>query len=334
MKQPTKSTVKAAITAVGGYVPEDILTNHDLEKMVDTNNDWIVSRTGIKERRILKDPDKATSYLAIQAANDLIEKNNIDASTIDLVLVATITPDMHVAATGAYVAYSIGATNAFAFDLNAACSGFLYGMSCAASFIASGQYQKVLLIGADKMSSIVDYTDRTTCVIFGDGGGAVLMEPSKNEYGWEDQYFRSNGKDRMALRIMAGGSKHPIDEEALRLGLNHIYQDGKIVFKTAVTEMANATEQIMERNNLDSETLDYLIPHQANKRIVDATANRINLPSKKVLMNIERYGNTTAATIPLLLYDYESQLKLGDKIVFAAFGGGFTWGASHLTWAY
>ncbi len=334
MKQPTKSTVKAAITAVGGYVPEDILTNHDLEKMVDTNNDWIVSRTGIKERRILKDPDKATSYLAIQAANDLIEKNNIDASTIDLVLVATITPDMHVAATGAYVAYSIGATNAFAFDLNAACSGFLYGMSCAASFIASGQYQKVLLIGADKMSSIVDYTDRTTCVIFGDGGGAVLMEPSKNEYGWEDQYFRSNGKDRMALRIMAGGSKHPIDEEALRLGLNHIYQDGKIVFKTAVTEMANATEQIMERNNLDAETLDYLIPHQANKRIVDATANRINLPSKKVLMNIERYGNTTAATIPLLLYDYESQLKLGDKIVFAAFGGGFTWGASHLTWAY
>lgn len=334
MKQPTKSTVKAAITAVGGYVPEDILTNHDLEKMVDTNNDWIVSRTGIKERRILKDPDKATSYLAIQAANDLIEKNNIDASTIDLVLVATITPDMHVAATGAYVAYSIGATNAFAFDLNAACSGFLYGMSCAASFIASGQYQKVLLIGADKMSSIVDYTDRTTCVIFGDGGGAVLMEPSKNEYGWEDQYFRSNGKDRMALRIMAGGSKHPIDEEALRLGLNHIYQDGKIVFKTAVTEMANATEQIMERNNLDAEILDYLIPHQANKRIVDATANRINLPSKKVLMNIERYGNTTAATIPLLLYDYESQLKLGDKIVFAAFGGGFTWGASHLTWAY
>lgn len=334
MKQKTKSAVKAAITAVGGYVPEHILNNQDLEQMVDTNDEWIVSRTGIKERRILKDPEKATSFLAIESAKDLIQKNNIDVTTIDLVLVATITPDLHVAATAPYVAYSIGAVNSFAFDLNAACSGFLYGMSCAASFISSNQYKKILLIGADKMSSIVDYSDRTTCIIFGDGGGAVLIEPSPNDFGWEDQYFRSNGKDRMALRIKAGGSLYPINKELLDLGMNYIYQDGKMVFKSAVSEMANATEEIMFRNNLNSDDMDYLIPHQANKRIIDATAKRINLSSDKVLMNIERYGNTTAATIPLLLHDYESQLKLGDKIVFAAFGGGFTWGSAYLTWAY
>ena len=334
MKQKTKGAVKAAITAVGGYVPEHILSNQDLEKMVDTNDEWIVSRTGIKERRILKDPEKATSYLAIEAAKDLIEKNNIDVATIDLVLVATITPDMHVAATAAYVAYAIGATNAFAFDLNAACSGFLYGMSCATGFISSGQYKKILLIGADKMSSIVDYTDRTTCIIFGDGGGAVLIEPTSNDYGWEDQYFRSNGEERMALRIKSGGSLYPISEDNLRKGWHNIYQDGKTVFKKAVLEMANAAEEIMVRNELNAGEIDYLVPHQANKRIIDATAKRINVPSEKVLMNIERYGNTTAATIPLLLFDYESQLKPGDKIVFAAFGGGFTWGAAHLTWAY
>jgi 3-oxoacyl-[acyl-carrier-protein] synthase-3 len=302
--------------------------------MVDTNDEWIRSRTGIKERRILKDPTKATSFLAIQAANDLISKKDLDPTTIDLVLVATITPDMHVAATAAYVASSIGATNAFAYDLNAACSGFLYGMSAAAAYISSGRYKKVLLIGADKMSSIVDYTDRTTCIIFGDGGGAVLFEPSVNEFGWEDEYFRSDGSERMSLRILSGGSLHPTTQETLDQGSHNIHQEGKVVFKYAVSEMANVAEQIMNRNDLGNGKIDYLLPHQANKRIIDATASRLNLSDDKVLMNIDRYGNTTAATLPLLLHDYESKLKKGDKLVFTAFGGGFTWGAAHLTWAY
>ena len=326
--------LKAAITAVGGYVPDTVLSNQDLEKMVDTNDEWIRSRTGIKERRILKDPTKATSFLAIKAANDLISKKDLDPTTIDLVLVATITPDMHVAATAAYVASSIGATNAFAYDLNAACSGFLYGMSAAAAYISSGRYKKVLLIGADKMSSIVDYTDRTTCIIFGDGGGAVLFEPSVNEFGWEDEYFRSDGSERMSLRILSGGSLHPTTQETLDQGSHNIHQEGKVVFKYAVSEMANVAEQIMNRNDLGNGKIDYLLPHQANKRIIDATASRLNLSDDKVLMNIDRYGNTTAATLPLLLHDYESKLKKGDKLVFTAFGGGFTWGAAHLTWAY
>ena len=334
MNLEKKMQLKAAITAVGGYVPETVLSNQDLEKMIDTNDAWITSRTGIKERRILKDPKKATSYLAIQAAKDLISKNKVDPSSIDLVLVATITPDMHVAATAAYVASSIEASNAFAYDLNAACSGFLYGMSTAAAYISSGRYKKILLIGADKMSSIVDYTDRTTCIIFGDGGGAVLLEPSTNDFGWEDEYFRSNGSQRMSLKIKAGGSLHPTTKETLKKGWHNIFQDGKIVFKSAVSEMTSVTQEIMKRNNLDEEQIDYLVPHQANKRIIDATANSLNLSKEKVLMNIAKYGNTTAATIPLLLYDYESKLKLGDKLVFAAFGGGFTWGAAHLTWAY
>ena len=326
--------LKAAITAVGGYVPDTVLSNQDLEKMVDTNDEWIRSRTGIKERRILKDPTKATSFLAIQAANDLISKKDLDPTTIDLVLVATITPDMHVAATAAYVASSIGATNAFAYDLNAACSGFLYGMSTSAAYINSGRYKKVLLIGADKMSSIVDYTDRTTCIIFGDGAGAVLFEPSSNEHGWEDEYFRSNGNDRMSLRVKAGGSLHPTTLETVENQWHNIEQDGKTVFKYAVTEMAHATEQIIKRNDLKGEDISYLVPHQANKRIVDATAKRIGLKDDQVLMNIAYYGNTTAATIPLLLNDYKSKIKKGDKLIFAAFGGGFTWGAAYLSWAY
>ena len=334
MNLKDKKLLKAAITAVGGYVPDTILSNKDLEKMVDTNDAWITSRTGIKERRILKEPGKATSYLAIQAANDLISKKSLDASTIDLVIVATITPDIHVAATAAYVASTIGAVNAFAYDLNAACSGFLYGMSTAASYISSGRYKKILLIGADKMSSIVDYTDRDTCIIFGDGGGAVLFEPSTNDYGWEDEYFRSNGTERMSLRIKAGGSLHPTTKDSFAQGDHNIYQDGKAVFKYAVSEMANAAEEIMKRNALDGNTIDYLVPHQENKCIVDATAKRLDLNQEKILMNIERYGNTTAATLPLLLHDYESKLKEGDKLIFAAFGGGFTWGAAHLTWAY
>lgn len=325
---------KAAITAVGGYVPDTILSNEDLEKMVDTNDAWITSRTGIKERRIVKDPNKATSFLAIEAAQDLISNHQIDPSSIDLVIVATVTPDMPVAATAAYVASSIGATNAFAYDLSAACSGFLYGMSTSAAYINSGRYKKVLLIGADKMSSIVDYTDRTTCIIFGDGAGAVLFEPSTNEFGWEDEYLRSDGTERMSLRIKAGGSLYPTSKETLENNWHNLYQEGKTVFKYAVSEMANATEEIMKRNHLNGEEINYLVPHQANKRIVDATASRIGLKEDQVLMNIAYYGNTTAATIPLLLNDHKLQFKKGDKLIFAAFGGGFTWGAAYLSWAY
>ena len=272
--------------------------------------------------------------MAIKAAKDLLSKKNTNANTIDLVIVATVTPDLHVAATAAYVASSIGAKNAFAFDLNAACSGFLYGMSVAAAYVNSGQYKKVLLIGADKMSSIVDYTDRTTCIIFGDGGGAVLFEPSSNENGWEDEYFRSDGSDRMSLRIKAGGSLHPTSKNTLEKGWHNIHQDGKTVFKYAVSEMSTVTKEIMKRNQLDKESIDYLVPHQANKRIIDATTQRLDLNPNKVMMNIEYFGNTTAATLPLLLNDYENKLNIGDKLVFAAFGGGFTWGAAYLTWAY
>ena len=325
---------KAAITGIGGYVPDHVLSNKDLEKMVDTTDEWIISRTGIKERRILNDSKKATSYLAIKAANNLINKKNLNPELIDLVIVATITPDLPVAATAAYVAAKIGAKNAFAYDLQAACSGFLYGMSSAVSYINSGRYKKVLLIGADKMSSIVDYKDRATCVIFGDGGGAVLFEKSKNNFGWEDEFFRSNGEDRMALKIKAGGSLFPTTSESYNNGWHNIYQDGKTVFKYAVSEMSYVTEQIFKRNNLNNENVNFLVPHQANKRIIDATIKRINLSEEKVLMNISKYGNTTAGTIPLLLHDYESKFKLGDSLVFSAFGGGFTWGSSYLTWAY
>ena len=325
---------KAAITGVGGYVPDHVLSNKDLEKMVDTTDEWIISRTGIKERRILKDSKKATSYLAIKAAKNLIKKKKLNPESIDLVIVATITPDLPVAATAPYVASQIGAKNAFAYDLQAACSGFLYGMSSAVSYINSGRYKKVLLIGADKMSSIVDYKDRATCVIFGDGGGAVLFEKSKNNFGWEDEFFRSNGEDRMALKIKAGGSLFPTSSESYNNGWHNIYQDGKTVFKYAVSEMSYVTEQIFKRNNLNNENVNFLVPHQANKRIIDATIKRINLSEEKVLMNISKYGNTTAATIPLLLHDYESKFKLGDSLVFSAFGGGFTWGSSYLTWAY
>ena len=328
------SPLKAAITAVGAYVPEDKLTNDDLEKMVNTNDEWIVARTGISERRILKDPTKGSSFMAIKAAQEILKKRKLDPAEIDAVIVATITPDMNVAATAAYVASEIGATNAFAYDLQAACSGFLYGMSNASSMIASGRYQKVLLIGADKMSSIIDYSDRATCIIFGDGAGAVLFEPSESGYGWEDEYLRSDGSGRMFLNIKAGGSLFPASEETLQGGMHNLYQDGKTVFKYAVSEMTNAVEQIIERNEIDPEKISYLVPHQANKRIIDAIAKRVGLTDQKVMSNIEYFGNTTAATLPLLLKDYESKLSPGDRLVFAAFGGGFTWGAAYLTWAY
>jgi 3-oxoacyl-[acyl-carrier-protein] synthase-3 len=328
------NTITAAITAVGGYVPDFVLSNKVLETMVDTNDEWITSRTGIKERRILKDEDKGTSYLAIKAAQDLLAKANIDPLEIDLLIMATATPDMPVASTGVYVATEIGALNAFAYDLQAACSSFLYGMSTAAAYVQSGRYKKVLLIGADKMSSIVDYTDRSTCIIFGDGAGAVLFEPNYEGYGLQDEYLRSDGVGRDFLKIPAGGSLLPTSVDTLKNNMHNIIQDGKTVFKYAVTNMADASELILKRNNLTNEDVKWLVPHQANKRIIDATANRMNLEDSKVLMNIEKYGNTTSATLPLVLYDFEHLFKKGDTIIFAAFGGGFTWGSIYLTWAY
>lgn len=328
------STITAAITAVGGYVPDFVLSNKVLETMVDTNDEWITTRTGIKERRILKDADKGTSFLAIKAAQDLIAKSNIDPLEIDLVLMATATADMPVAATGVYVATEIGATNAFAYDLQAACSSFLYGMSTAAAYIQSGRYKKVLLIGADKMSSIVDYKDRSTCIIFGDGAGAVLFEPNYEGYGLQDEYLRSDAVGRDFLKIPAGGSILPTTIDTVNGNQHNIIQDGKTVFKYAVTNMADASDLILKRNNLTNEDVNWLVPHQANKRIIDATAHRMNLEDDKVLMNIEKYGNTTSATLPLVLYDFEHLFKKGDTIIFAAFGGGFTWGSIYLTWAY
>ncbi|WP_347050962.1 beta-ketoacyl-ACP synthase III [Flavobacterium olei] len=328
------NTITAAITAVGGYVPDFVLSNKVLETMVDTNDEWITTRTGIKERRILKDADKGTSYLAIKAAQDLIAKANIDPLEIDMIIMATATPDMMVASTGVFVATEIGATNAFAYDLQAACSSFLYGMSTAAAYVQSGRYKKVLLIGADKMSSIVDYTDRATCIIFGDGAGAVLFEPNYEGLGLQDEYLRSDGVGRDFLKIPAGGSLIPPSEETVKNRQHNIMQDGKTVFKYAVTNMADASELILQRNNLTNQDVDWLVPHQANKRIIDATAGRLELDDSKVLVNIERYGNTTSGTLPLVLADFEDKLKKGDNVIFAAFGGGFTWGSIYLKWAY
>ena len=323
----------ASITTVGSYLPKNVLNNYDLEKMVDTNDEWILARTGIKERRIL-DKGIGTSFMAINAANQIINKNNINPLDVDMVIVATVTPDMHVSATAAHVATQIGAINAFGYDLQAACSGFLFGMSVASSYIESGRYKKIILIGADKMSSIVDYSDRNTCIIFGDGAAAVLFEPNEEGLGMQDEFLRSDGIGRQFLKIEAGGSVMPPSIETVQSKKHFLFQDGKSVFKYAVSNMSEASYQIMQRNNLSNEDINYLVPHQANKRIIDATANRMGIKNSKVLMNIEKYGNTTAATIPLILSDYENQFKKGDNIIFAAFGGGFTWGASFLKWAY
>jgi 3-oxoacyl-[acyl-carrier-protein] synthase-3 len=326
--------ITAAITAVGKYVPEYVLTNKELESYVDTNDEWITSRTGIKERRILKGEGLGTSYMAIKSAEDLIRKANINPEEIDLVIVGTATPDLPVASTAAYVATEIGATNAFSYDLQAACSSFLFGMSTAASYIESGRYKKVLLIGADKMSSILDYTDRATCIIFGDGAGAVLFEPNNENLGLQDEYLRSDGVGRNFLRIEAGGSIMPPTEETVKEKKHFVFQEGKTVFKYAVSNMADVSEKMLTRNNLTEEDIQWLVPHQANKRIIEATAKRVGVGSEKVMMNIQKYGNTTSATLPLLLADYENQLKKGDNLIFAAFGGGFTWGAIYLKWAY
>ena len=326
--------ISAAITAVGAYVPEFVLTNAMLETMVDTNDEWITTRTGIKERRILKKEGKGTSFLAIRAAKDLLQKSGVDPLTIELVVVATATPDMKAASTASYTATQIGATNAFSFDMDSACSGFLFGMSTAARYIESGRYKKVLLIGADKMSSIVNYKDRATCIIFGDGAGAALFEPNDEGLGLQDEYLRTDGSGREFLQATYGGSSKAITHEVLDRGGHYAFQEGKTVFKNAVFNMADATTKIMERNQLNKTDVQWLAAHQANKRIINATAERMEISPEKVMMNIEKYGNTTSATLPLLLNDYETQLKKGDTVIFAAFGGGFSWGSIYLKWAY
>jgi 3-oxoacyl-[acyl-carrier-protein] synthase III len=328
------SKVTAAITAVGGYVPDFVLSNKVLETLVDTNDEWITTRTGIKERRMLKEKGAGTSFLAIKAAQDLISRNNINPAEIDMVIMATTTPDMLVASTGVFVATQIGAVNAFAYDLQAACSSFLFGMSTAAAYIESGRYKKVLLIGADKMSSIIDYSDRATCIIFGDGGGCALFEPNHEGLGLQDEFLRSDGIGREYLKIDAGGSILPSSKETIENSQHFVFQDGKTVYKYAVSGMADVSEKILERNNLTNEDVDYLIAHQANRRIIDSTASRLNLDESKVLINIEKYGNTTSGTLPLLLWDFEKRFKKGDNLIFAAFGGGFTWGSIYLKWAY
>ncbi|MEQ9168680.1 MAG: beta-ketoacyl-ACP synthase III [Fulvivirga sp.] len=326
--------IKAAITGVHGYVPEYVLTNQELETMVETNDEWITSRTGIKERRILKGEGKGTSIIGIEAAKGLLEKTNTNPEEIDLVIFATITPDMVFPATANLVSAAIGATNAFSFDMGAACSGFIYALTTGTQFIESGTYKKVLVLGADKMSSIIDYTDRTTCIIFGDGGGAVLLEPSTDENGIIDAIHKSDGTGAEFLKMKAGGSAYPATHETVDAKEHYARQDGATVFKFAVTNMADYAAKIMERNQLTADDVDWLVPHQANKRIIDATASRMGVTEDKVMMNIDKYGNTTSGTIPLLLWDYEKKLKKGDNLVLAAFGGGFTWGSIYLKWAY
>jgi len=328
------SKITAAITAVSGYVPDYVLTNKELETIVDTTDEWITTRTGIKERRILKGENMGTSEICAPVALDICKKRGISPEEIELLIVATVTPDMVFPATANVVTDKIGAKNAWGFDVSAACSGFLYALDTGARFIESGRYKKVMVIGADKMSSIIDYTDRTTCIIFGDGGGGVLLEPSEEGYGLVDSVLRSDGHGREYLFMKAGGSARPASIETVTNREHFVYQEGKMVFKYAVANMADAADQIMQRNQLTSDSVAWLVPHQANKRIIDATAQRMGLPEEKVMMNIQRYGNTTAGTIPLCLWDYEKQLKKGDNLVLAAFGGGFTWGASYIKWAY
>jgi len=326
--------IRAAITGVGGYVPDYILTNQELEKMVDTSDEWITTRTGIKERRILKGEGLGTSFMVSRAVKELLQKTNTRPEEIELIIVATVTPDMPFPATANLVADEVGAVNAFSYDLSAACSGFLYALTTGAKFIEAGTYKKVIIAGGDKMSSIINYKDRTTCVIFGDGAGAVLLEPNNEDLGLIDSILRSDGSGAAYLNMKAGGSRIPASHASVDANLHYVFQDGQQVFKFAVTKMAEVAAEVAQRNNLTAENINWLVPHQANKRIIDATAARIGLSSDKVMMNIERYGNTTAGTIPLLLWDYESQLKKGDNLIFAAFGGGFTWGASYLRWAY
>lgn len=328
------SKTRAAITAIGGYVPEYRLTNEILETMVDTTDEWIVSRTGINERRILKGEGLGTSDMAVEAVNELLKKRGIGADEIDLLICCTVTPDLVFPATANIITDKIGAKNAFGFDLMAACSGFLYGLTTGSQYIESGHYKKVVVVGADKMSSIIDYTDRTTCIIFGDGCGAVLLEPTTEEIGIMDAIMKSDGSGRVHLHQKAGGSVKPASHETVDNKEHFVYQEGQAVFKFAVTNMAEVSAEIMDRNHLVSEDITYLVPHQANKRIIDATAKRMGVGEDKVMLNIQRFGNTTNGTIPLCLWEWENKLKKGDNLILSAFGGGFTWGSIFLKWAY
>lgn len=328
------SKLKAAITAVGGYVPAYVLTNKELEKFVDTNDEWITTRTGIKERRILKGKDQGTSVLATEAIKNLLSKKQIDVKDIDLLICATTTPDMQFPATANIVAANLGMTNAFSYDISAACSGFLYALNTGAQFIESGKFKKVIIVGADKMSSIVDYEDRSTCIIFGDGAGAVLLEPNEEGNGIMDAILKSDGNGWVHLHQKAGGSRRPASLETVNAKEHYIYQEGQTVFKFAVKNMADVCADIMERNQLTGNDISWLVPHQANLRIINATAERMGLPEEKVMINIQKYGNTTSGTLPLCLWEWEDKLKKGDNIILAAFGGGFTWGSTYIKWAY
>ena len=325
---------KSSITGVHGYVPDYILTNKELETLVDTSDEWIVTRTGIKERRILKGDMKGTSILGVECVKGLLEKTNTDPKEIDLIICATVTPDMLFPSTSNLIADKIGASNSYGFDISAACSGFIYALATGSQFIEAGTHNKVIVIGADKMSSIIDYDERKNCVLFGDGGGAVLLEPSEDENGIQDYLLKSDGSGRDMLCLKAGGSLRPASTETIKNKEHYIYQEGSSVFKFAVTKMADISKEIMNKNNLKSEDISYLVPHQANKRIIDATAKRMGIGPEKVLLNIEKYGNTTAGTIPLCLWDFEDKFKKGDNLVLAAFGGGFTWGSLYLKWSY
>ena len=326
--------ITAAITAVGGYVPDFVLSNKELEKIVDTNDEWIQSRTGIKERRILKGEGKGVSDMAVEAVKEILKKKNLSPLDIDMIIVGTVTPDFIFPSTSNLICDKVGAKNAWGFDLSAACSGFLYALTTGAQFIETGKYKKIIVIGSDKMSSIIDYTDRATCIIFGDGAGAVLLEPNEDGFGIQDSILKADGNGCNYLYMKAGGSRYPATHETVDKREHFVYQEGQAVFKFAVKGMADVSAEILEKNNLKADDIAWLVPHQANKRIIDATANRMGLNPEKIMMNIEKYGNTTAGTIPLLLWDYEKQLKKGDKLIISTFGGGFTWGAMYLTWAY
>jgi 3-oxoacyl-[acyl-carrier-protein] synthase-3 len=328
------SKLRAAITGVQGYLPDYVLTNKELESLVDTTDEWITSRTGIKTRHILKGEDQGTSVIGIHAVKKLLEKTNTKPEDIDLLICATTTPDMVFPATANIIANAVGASKSFSYDIQAACSGFLFALATASQFIETGKYKKIIVVGADKMSSIIDYTDRATCIIFGDGGGAVLLEPAEDGLGIQDSILHSDGSGEPYLHMKAGGSRRPASATTLANREHYVYQEGSSVFKFAVTNMADVAEEIMQRNNLKAEDVAYLVPHQANKRIIDATAKRMGVGDEKVMLNIQKYGNTTSGTIPLCLWDYESKLNKGDNIILAAFGGGFTWGSIYLKWAY
>ena len=328
------SAINAAITCVGGYVPDYVMTNKELEKIVDTTDEWITTRTGIKERRILKGEGKATSDMGAEVVKQICEKRGISPEEIDLILVATVTPDMPFPSTSNLICDKVGASNAWGYDLSAACSGFLYALVTGQRFIESGAYKKVIVVGADKMSSIINYDDRTTCIIFGDGAGGVLLEPTEENVGVMDSVLKSDGSGKEYLNIKAGGSYKPSSYETIDNKEHFVYQEGRSVFKFAVTNMADVAAEVMERNNLQSSDVDWLVPHQANLRIIDATRERAGLPEEKVMINIQKYGNTTAGTLPLCLWDWEKKLKKGDNLLLAAFGGGFTWGSVYLKWAY